>query len=103
MARAWFGKMSEELSVTLRTLEGRWPATAGYLSVVDPLIPYPLCPLAPVAPGSLSLRQHLGSRRPRPHVIQGHPPSGECLSGSPRFYTWGGPGSRARSAERGAR
>jgi hypothetical protein len=37
-----------------------------------PLPPAP-CSLLPRACGSLSRRQHLGSRRPRPLVIQGHP------------------------------
>src|SRR5258708_19504096 len=102
MARAGFGKMSEELSVTMRTLEGRWPAPAGDLSVVDPLIPFIPCPLCPLASRlwlsvAATAPGEPAPTSPRPLVIQGHPPSGECLSGSPRFYTWGGPGSRARS------
>src|SRR5258706_297241 len=70
MARAWVGKRSAELSVTMRTLEGRWPATAGYLPVVDPLIPCPLCPLAPVALCRGDSTWGAGAL-----VIQGHPAS----------------------------
>src|SRR5258708_14826482 len=65
MARAWSGKMSEELSVTMRTLEGLWPATSEYLPAVDLLI---ACPLEPLALCRCDITWGAGVI-----VIQGHP------------------------------